>query len=302
MQALMSFLTPSKKAIEVRKKKSLSFGAPQYHQFDTMSPARRRKPAASDSGLNAENVDVETLQMEILCRQDEGESTELDDVDVNTQSKKSLVKMVNKLWNQDQIAKLEERGLSSKADQKRARPALAHRMVVMEELERKANVLMSGEHTSLPSKLPLAELKKELEGRRIKTDAPRQTLELRLEEAWLKEGSRFDVKGEDGYAFGRHAVSARDVVEEMPNKELRIELLQPHWGLSKSEIPAKRAERMDMLEAKMMGQMKQRRDMAFDIVLTDQLQSAGLETMGPKGQRFDRLANFLPIKAEASAP
>ncbi|KAJ1481248.1 hypothetical protein T484DRAFT_1808232 [Baffinella frigidus] len=218
MQALMSFLTPSKKAIEVRKKKSLSFGAPQYHQFDTMSPARRRKPAASDSGLNAENVDVdavqhendrladkmcfvppaETLQMEILCRQDEGESTELDDVDVNTQSKKSLVKMVNKLWNQDQIAKLEERGLSSKADQKRARPALAHRMVVMEELERKANVLMSGEHTSLPSKLPLAELKKELEGRRIKTDAPRQTLELRLEEAWLKEGSRFDVKGEDG--------------------------------------------------------------------------------------------------------
>lgn len=72
--------------------------------------------------------------MEILCRQDEGESTELDDVDVNTQSKKSLVKMVNKLWNQDQIAKLEERGLSSKADQKRARPALAHRMVVMEGL------------------------------------------------------------------------------------------------------------------------------------------------------------------------
>ena len=41
-----------------RKKKSLSFGAPQYHQFDTASPARRRKPAASDSTLNAENLDV----------------------------------------------------------------------------------------------------------------------------------------------------------------------------------------------------------------------------------------------------
>ena len=67
-----------------------------------------------------------------MCRQDEGESAELDNVDASTQSKKSLVKMVNKLWNQDQISKLEERGLSSKADQKRARPALAHRIVVME--------------------------------------------------------------------------------------------------------------------------------------------------------------------------
>ena len=75
---------------------------------------------------------AETLQVEIMCRQDEGESAELDDVDVSTQSKKSLVKMVNKLWNQDQISKLEERGLSIKADQKRARPALAHRILVME--------------------------------------------------------------------------------------------------------------------------------------------------------------------------
>ena len=158
---------------------------------------------------------------------------------------------------------------------------------------------MSGEHTSLPSKMSLAELKQELVIRRIKMDAPRKTLELRLEEAWLKEGSRFDVNGDDGYAFGRHAVSARDVVEELANNDLRLQLLQPQWGLKKSDIPAKRSDRMDLLESKMMGQLQQRRDMAFDIVLTDQLQSAGLETLGPKGQRFDRLANFLLNKGDA---
>jgi len=67
-----------------------------------------------------------------MCRKDEGNAGDLQHIDVNSQSKKSLVKMVNKLWNQDQITKLEERGLSCKADQKRTREALAHRIVVME--------------------------------------------------------------------------------------------------------------------------------------------------------------------------
>ena len=33
-----------------------------------------------------------------------------------------------------------------------------------------------------------------------------QVLERRLEEAWIKEGVRLDLQGEDGYAFGRHSV------------------------------------------------------------------------------------------------
>ncbi len=93
--------------------------------------------------------------------------------------------------------------------------------------------------------------------------------ERQKDDTLLKEGSRFHVHGmhvcvcgcgvcecfctgkmkythtyanagEDGYAFGRHAVSAMNVIEELSNQELRHQLMLPHWGLDKKAIPRKR--------------------------------------------------------------
>ena len=77
---------------------------------------------------------------------------------------------------------------------------------------------MAGEHPVLPAHMDLDELKEELRSRRIGTRGQREVLERRLEEAWIKEGVRYDMQGEDGYAFGRHAVTAHDLVEEMSGR------------------------------------------------------------------------------------
>jgi hypothetical protein len=77
---------------------------------------------------------------------------------------------------------------------------------------------MAGEHPVLPAHMDLDELKEELRSRRIGTRGEREVLERRLEEAWIKEGVRYDMQGEDGYAFGRHAVTAHDLVEEMSGR------------------------------------------------------------------------------------
>ena len=152
---------------------------------------------------------------------------------------------------------------------------------------------MCGEHQVLPAHMDIDELKEELRSRRIGTSGKREVLERRLEEAWIKEGSRFDMQGEDGYAFGRHAVSAHDLVEEMSDEQLRDELAKPQWGLKKKEIPKKRFESMEKLEELYAGEMQRRQEVAFNIALNDMLSAQGLEAIGPKAQLFQRLTSHL---------
>uniref|UniRef100_A0A7S4KMI9 SAP domain-containing protein n=1 Tax=Guillardia theta TaxID=55529 RepID=A0A7S4KMI9_GUITH len=108
-----------------------------------------------------------------------------------------------------------------------SRSEMAHKIKILHSLERKGSVLMSGKHTRLPSQMSTEEIREELQSRRIGIKGSRYELERRLEEAWLKEGERFDQDGEDGYAFGRWAVSAREVIETMSDIAIFKELAVP---------------------------------------------------------------------------
>lgn len=96
---------------------------------------------------------------------------------------------------------------------------------------------MAGEHPVLPAHMDIDELKEELRSRRIGTRGERDVLERRLEEAWIKEGVRHDVDGEDGYAFGRHAVTAHDLVEDMSGRGRILFVLLPGRAAA-SRLPA----------------------------------------------------------------
>jgi len=180
-----------------------------------------------------------------------------------------------------------------------SRSELASKILVLHGLERKASVLMSGEHSVLPAHMDIDELKEELRSRRIGTHGEREVLERRLEEAWIKEGSRFDMQGEDGYAFGRHAVSAKNLVEEMTEEQVKDELAKPQWGLKKKDIPKKHHERMLMLESLYSDELQRRKELAFNIALNDMLASYQLKCSGPKAQLFQRLTQHLKSIAEA---
>jgi hypothetical protein len=180
-----------------------------------------------------------------------------------------------------------------------SRSELASKILVLHGLERKASVLMSGEHSVLPAHMDIDELKEELRSRRIGTHGEREVLERRLEEAWIKEGSRFDMQGEDGYAFGRHAVSAKNLVEEMTEEQVKDELAKPQWGLKKKDIPKKHHERMLMLESLYSDELQRRKEVAFNIALNDMLASYQLKCSGPKAQLFQRLTQHLKSIAEA---
>lgn len=52
--------------------------------------------------------------------------------------------------------------MATDVDKKLPRRQLAHRVQLMEAIERKSDVLMSGEHTLLPDKMDLDQLEKEL--------------------------------------------------------------------------------------------------------------------------------------------
>mmetsp|Transcript_33250 Transcript_33250/g.83930 ORF Transcript_33250/g.83930 Transcript_33250/m.83930 type:complete len:351 (+) Transcript_33250:121-1173(+) len=272
------------------EKKRISFGTPKIHNFDVMSPARRRRPEAHDADLDAESQDTEALRVELQCRKEEEDCSSFD---MEKADHKAMAKMVNSMWTKDQIARLKQRGVAWDTDKKLPRRELASRMQLMEAIERKGDVLMSGEYGTLPDQMEMGTLVKELKKRRITTDGDRRTLEMRLEDALLKEGSRFDVRGEDGYAFGRHSVSARNVIEELSMAELRHQLLLPHWRLGKDEIPKKRQEREDLLEQLVSEELGKRKSVAFDLALDNMLTSNGLSCEGPKRERFMRLADHL---------
>eukprot|EP00282_Hemiselmis_andersenii_P014461 CAMPEP_0114123116 /NCGR_PEP_ID=MMETSP0043_2-20121206/8053_1 /TAXON_ID=464988 /ORGANISM="Hemiselmis andersenii, Strain CCMP644" /LENGTH=346 /DNA_ID=CAMNT_0001215869 /DNA_START=26 /DNA_END=1063 /DNA_ORIENTATION=- len=270
-------------------KKRISFGTPMIHNFDVMSPARRRRPEADDAALDAEKQETEALRVELQCRKEEEELN----IDVEKADHKSMAKVVNSIWTRDQIALLKQRGVAWDTDKKLPRRELASRLQLMEAIERKGDVLMSGEYATLPDQMEMGALVKELKKRRITTEGDRRTLEMRLEDALLKEGSRFDVRGEDGYAFGRHSVSARNVIEELTMGELRQQLLLPHWGLSKDHVPKKRNDREDLLEKLVNEELDKRKSVAFDLALDNMLSSYGLANNGPKRERFMRLCDHL---------
>mmetsp|Transcript_8096 Transcript_8096/g.20115 ORF Transcript_8096/g.20115 Transcript_8096/m.20115 type:complete len:345 (+) Transcript_8096:106-1140(+) len=278
--------TPAKSSAKKSEKKRISFGTPKVHSFDAFSPSRRKRPEAADCFLDAEKQDIESLRVELECRKEE---EELVNIDLDKSDRKTMVKLVNQLWTKDQIARLKAKGLCGPKDAKLPRKLLATKVALMEAIERKSDVLMSGEHLVLPDQMDDAMLNKELKKRRIGIEGDRLTRERRLEDALLKEGSRFDVQGEDGYAFGRHAVSARNVIEELSNQELRHQLLLPHWGLDKKSIPRKRNEREDLLEKLVNDELGLRRDIAFGLALDNMLLSHELSVEGPKIERFQRL-------------
>jgi hypothetical protein len=174
-----------------------------------------------------------------------------------------------------------------------SRADLSHKISVLHGLERKASVLMGGEHPVLPAHMDMGEIKDELRSRRIDTKGRREVLERRLEEAWIKEGLRLDLQGEDGYAFGRHAVTAYDLVEEMSDAQLREELAKPQWNLKKKDIPKKRADRLVMLEGLYASELQRRNELAFNIALNDMLAASGLDASGPKALLFQRLSAHL---------
>eukprot|EP00960_Hanusia_phi_P071881 767657-Hanusia_phi.AAC.3 len=241
-----SLLTPQKKqkSAEKKEKKRLSFGAPILHEFDAFSPPRRRRPLADNADMDAKHMDEESLRLELSCRKEEDKS--LSHVDLRNTTKKSMEKMVNELWNKDQIRQLEEWGVTCKGDSKLSRSEVAHKIKILHSLERKGSVLMSGKHMRLPSQMSMEEIR---EIRRIGIRGSRYELERRLEEAWLKEGERFDLDGEDGYAFGRWAISPREVIETMDDHELYKELAKPERKkLMQGKIPAQRNARIQALE------------------------------------------------------
>lgn len=56
------------------------------------------------------------------------------------------------------------------------RAEIAHKIAVLHGLERKANVLMDGQHPVLPAHMEIDELKEELRSRRIGTSGKREVL------------------------------------------------------------------------------------------------------------------------------
>ena len=99
------------------------------------------------------------------------------DMDLETASQKSMAKVVNRLWNQDQLEQLEQWGVLDKGDSKLSRADLAHKISVLHGLERKASVLMGGQHPVLPAHMEMEEIKEELRSRRIHTRGDRAVSE-----------------------------------------------------------------------------------------------------------------------------
>ena len=99
------------------------------------------------------------------------------DMDLETASQKSMAKVVNRLWNQDQLEQLEQWGVLDKGDSKLSRADLAHKISVLDGLERKASVLMGGQHPVLPAHMEMEEIKEELRSRRIHTRGDRAVCE-----------------------------------------------------------------------------------------------------------------------------
>uniref|UniRef100_A0A7S4NPM6 SAP domain-containing protein n=1 Tax=Guillardia theta TaxID=55529 RepID=A0A7S4NPM6_GUITH len=174
-----------------------------------------------------------------------------------------------------------------------SRSEMAHKIKILHSLERKGSVLMSGKHTRLPSQMSTEEIREELQSRRIGIKGSRYELERRLEEAWLKEGERFDQDGEDGYAFGRWAVSAREVIETMSDIAIFKELAVParkKWVEGKLIAP--RSARIQLLEEIYAAELQERKIVAFDLALNEMLEVYKLETAGPKPKRFQRLVDY----------
>ena len=118
---------------------------------------------------------AEMLRVEIECRREE-EDIDMD-MDLETASQKSMAKVVNRLWNQDQLEQLEQWGVLDKGDSKLSRADLAHKISVLHGLERKASVLMGGQHPVLPAHMEMEEIKEELRSRRIHTRGDRAVCE-----------------------------------------------------------------------------------------------------------------------------
>ena len=118
---------------------------------------------------------AEMLRVEIECRREE-EDIDMD-MDLETASQKSMAKVVNRLWNQDQLEQLEQWGVLDKGDSKLSRADLAHKISVLHGLERKASVLMGGQHPVLPAHMEMEEIKEELRSRRIHTRGDRAVSE-----------------------------------------------------------------------------------------------------------------------------
>ena len=118
---------------------------------------------------------AEMLRVEIECRREE-EDIDMD-MDLETASQKSMAKVVNRLWNQDQLEQLEQWGVLDKGDSKLSRADLAHKISVLDGLERKASVLMGGQHPVLPAHMEMEEIKEELRSRRIHTRGDRAVSE-----------------------------------------------------------------------------------------------------------------------------
>jgi hypothetical protein len=60
------------------------------------------------------------------------------------------------------------------------RADLSHKIAVLHGLERKANVLMDGQHPVLPAHMDIDEIKEELRSRRIGTSGKREVLTFRI--------------------------------------------------------------------------------------------------------------------------
>mmetsp|Transcript_38814 Transcript_38814/g.102627 ORF Transcript_38814/g.102627 Transcript_38814/m.102627 type:complete len:255 (-) Transcript_38814:6-770(-) len=235
----------------------------------------------------ASSIDgLESLRVEVECRKEEGSI----DPRLNTRKldKDQLASLVTEQWRKDHLEELERRGLASASDKRLSRAELALKIDLLNELDRKADLLMGGLHLP-PSRLSPANMKRELELRRIDTRGDRTTLERRLEESYIKEGLRFELpRGLDAYAFGRHAVTARDLLEGLPTKDLRARLLDK--DVPRQEIPRSREDRIALLERLENEELEERRELELNRALDEMLKADGLATEGPKRVKFERLA------------